>query len=63
VTHPPRKPVSLEAARQIVRRLALERERLRRDGAAPEALEANRLSLAYWQGQMNRALIADHTAH
>jgi hypothetical protein len=54
----PRRPVPIETARQIVRRLVLEREQLRRDNADPQALEANRLSLAYWQAQVNRSLIA-----
>jgi hypothetical protein len=60
VANAPRQPVPIETARQIIQRLVLEREQLRRDGAEPQTLEANRLSLAYWQAQVNRSLIAAH---
>jgi hypothetical protein len=53
-----RQPVPIETARQIISRLAREREQLRRAGADPQALEANRLSLAYWQAEVDRALAA-----
>jgi hypothetical protein len=50
----PRQPVPVEVARRIVERLAVEREQLRRAGADAQALEANRLSLVYWQAQARR---------
>ena len=53
-----RQHVPIDTAREIVHRLVLEREQLRRNGADLQALEANRLSLAYWQAEVNRALIA-----
>jgi hypothetical protein len=55
-----RQPVPIETAQQIVHRLAIEREQMRRSGADPQALEANRLSLVYWQSEVNRSLIAAH---
>ena len=53
-----RQPVPIDTAREIVHRLVLERQQLRRNGADEQALEANRLSLAYWQAEVNRALVA-----
>jgi hypothetical protein len=57
-----RQPVPLDTARQIVQRLVIERQQLRRANADAQALEANRLSLAYWQAEVNRSLIAAHRA-
>ncbi len=38
--------------------LVAERQRLRRDGAAPDELEANRQDIARLQWELSRALIA-----
>jgi hypothetical protein len=42
--------------REILTRLATEREGLRRDSADRAALEANRLSIVYWQSRLSRSL-------
>jgi hypothetical protein len=55
-----RQPVPIDTAREIIQRLVIERQQLRRAGADPQTLEANRLSLAYWQAEMNRSLIATY---
>jgi hypothetical protein len=44
-----------ERVRGILGDLARHQERLRHDGATRPELEANRLSMAYWQSQLQRS--------
>jgi hypothetical protein len=50
-----------EHIRRILDRLVEERQQLRHSGEDAAALEANRLALVYWQQQLQRALVAEHT--
>jgi hypothetical protein len=50
-----------EHIRRILDRLVQERQQLRNAPEHAAALEANRLALVYWQQQLQRALLAEHT--
>jgi hypothetical protein len=51
---------SVEALTARIAALVSERQRLRTDGAAPDALERNRLEIGDLQWQLSQALIARH---
>jgi len=51
-------PVDL--VEEIIRKLVDERQQLRRRGTDSATLEANRLSIVYWQSQLSRSLLARH---
>jgi hypothetical protein len=51
---------SVEELQTRIHALALERQRLRLDGAGPAALERNRLELARAQWELSYALIERH---
>jgi hypothetical protein len=44
-----------EDARAILRELIRQRAQLRREGADPQTLAANRLAIVYWQTELTRA--------
>jgi hypothetical protein len=54
-------PLSSARVREILARLVSERQGLRREAADRPALEANRRAIVYWQAQLTRSLIAEHT--
>jgi hypothetical protein len=45
-------PAAVERIREIIAQLVSEREQLRRSSTDPATLEANRLSLSYWQTRL-----------
>ena len=47
-----------ERVRAVLTSLVHERQVLRRAGTDPAALEANRLSIVYWQQELSKRLIA-----
>lgn len=49
-----------ETIRVILDRLVLERQRLRGSEGDRAMLEANRISIAYWQAELSAALVAEH---
>jgi hypothetical protein len=55
-----RRRLGVEALQQRVSALALERQELRADDAAPAALERNRVELAHAQWELSHALIEQY---
>jgi hypothetical protein len=51
-----------DAIRDILASLISERRRLEHEAAAPDALAANRLAIAYWQQELARAGTDDAAA-
>ena len=49
--------VSVEDLQRVIDSLVKERQVLRSSGASPETIEANRISLVYWQQELARVLI------
>jgi hypothetical protein len=52
--------VPVDVIEEIIRKLVDERQRLRRCKTDAATLEANRLSIVYWQSQLSRSLLAQH---
>ena len=50
----------VDVVEDIIRKLVDERQQLRRRDTDAATLEANRLSIVYWQSQLSRALLARH---
>jgi hypothetical protein len=64
VTISPGKPrVSVEDLQRVIDALVSERQALRSSGADHATIEANRISLVYWQQELARVLIAGAQAH
>jgi hypothetical protein len=64
VTISPDKPrVSVADLQRVIDSLVSERQALRSSGADHATIEANRISLVYWQQELARALIASAHAH
>ena len=53
------KPLPVELVREIIDRLARERQQLRVAHADGATLEANRLAIVYWQQRLSHALVAE----
>ncbi|HEY1366646.1 MAG TPA: hypothetical protein VGF23_06010 [Gaiellaceae bacterium] len=52
--------LQVEVVEEIIRKLVDERQQLRRRQTDAATLEANRLSIVYWQAQLSRSLLARH---
>ena len=50
----------VDVVEEIIRKLVDERQQLRRRDTDAATLEANRLSIVYWQSQLSRSLLAQH---
>jgi hypothetical protein len=57
-----RRRLGVQALQERVAALALQRQELRDSGAAPAALERNRVALAHAQWELSHALIELHLA-
>lgn len=58
-----RRPATLRPVEELLERLgelAAERQRLRREGVTPAALERNRIAIAQTQWELSYALIVRH---
>jgi hypothetical protein len=55
--------ITAERARSILDQLIIQRQQLRREGAAAALLEANRVGIVYWQQELSQAAIAAAAHH